>query len=61
MTLWWKKCAFRKKCPNCKSLLKRYRQLKLSPTTLRKRSGRIYMPSLFMLALYVLCKEFEEE
>lgn len=61
MTLWWKKCAVRKKMSELYGILERYRQLELSPTTLRKRSGRIYMPSLFMLALYVLRKEFEEE
>lgn len=50
-----------KKMSELYGILERYRQLELSPTTLRKRSGRIYMPSLFMLALYVLRKEFEEE
>lgn len=49
-----------KKMPELYRILGRYRQLGLSPTTLRKRSGQIYMPSLFMLALHVLQKEFEE-
>lgn len=49
-----------KKMPELYRTLERYRQLGLSPTTLRKRSGRICMPSLFMLALYVLQKEFEK-
>ena len=51
----------RGKMPELQMVLERYRQLGLSPATLRKRSGRLWMPSLYMLALYVLQKEFEEE
>lgn len=50
----------RNKLPELQMVRERYRQLGFSPATLKKRSGRQYMPSLFMLALYVLEKALEE-
>ena len=50
----------RNKLMELQMVKERYRQLGLSPATLKKRSGRRFMPSLFMLAVYVLEKALEE-
>lgn len=46
--------------PELQMVRERYRQLGVSPATLRKRSGLVYLPSLYMLVLHVLYKACEE-